>query len=187
MTKKTLWFDIETTGLNPTKHGVIQFAALIEIDGQVVDKLEVKMQPQSGAEIEQSAIDTHGMTKADIAGFMPHEDGYDCIRVFFERNCDKFDKKDKFYPAGYNVRFDLDFLQAMFKRFDRFGIGSFVNWLAIDPLPMLYMMDYAGLLSLPDYKLATVCAHYGIKINAHDALSDIIATRELTRKLITGA
>jgi DNA polymerase III epsilon subunit-like protein len=46
------------------------------------------------------------------------------------------------------------------------------------------MMDYAGKIDLPDYKLSTVCAHYGIDIKAHEALSDIQATRELTLKLI---
>jgi len=36
-----------------------------------------------------------------------------------------------------------------------------------------------GKLKLENYRLETSAKHYGIKINAHDALSDIEATREL--------
>ena len=57
--------------------------------------------------------------------------------------------------------------------------GSWFNWKRIDPLGVLYFMDGMGKISLPNYKLETVCDHFGIKIDAHDAISDIRATKQL--------
>ena len=182
--KKVFWFDVETTGTDPKIHGIIEFAGLIEINGKVVDQLSIKMQTHSGAVIEQSALEVTGVTEKDIQGYMPHVRACRMIQSFLDKHCAKFNKSDKLYPAGFNVRFDLDFLQVMFKKMDKYGLGSYLNWRAIDPLPLLRMMDYAGKIDLPDYKLSTVCAHYGIDIKAHEALSDIQATRELTLKLI---
>jgi len=102
-----------------------------------------------------------------------------------EEHVDKYDKMDKFYPAGYNVRFDLDFLQSFFhKRGNRYGTGSYQNWRAIDVMQYVHFMDYSGKLSLNDYKLKTVCEHFGIEIIAHDAMSDIRATRNLLKILL---
>jgi DNA polymerase III epsilon subunit-like protein len=41
-------------------------------------------------------------------------------------------------------------------------------------------MEYAGLIASPNYKLHTECTHLGINLkDAHDALADVKATREL--------
>ena len=188
MKKKTLWFDLETTGTDSKYHGIVQFAGLMDIDGEVIDQLNLKMQPHPGAVIEQSALEVTGVSAADIAGYMPNDEAYRTIRTFFDKHVEKYDPSDKMYPAGYNVQFDLGFLQEMFKRFDKYGMGSYFNWRSVDPLPLIRLMDYKGTISLPDYKLATVCAHYGITIDkAHDALSDVQATRKLTKKLLSEA
>jgi len=125
--KKVFWFDVETTGLDPKIHGIIEFAGLIEIDGEVVNQLSIKMQPHAGAVIEQSALDVTGITEKDIKGFMPHVTACRMIEAFLNKRCSKFDKNDKYYPAGFNVRFDLDFLQVMFKKMDKYGLGSYLN------------------------------------------------------------
>jgi len=46
------------------------------------------------------------------------------------------------------------------------------------------LWDFQGQLSLPNYKLQTVCEHFGVQIDAHDALSDIKATRELLQMIL---
>lgn len=33
--KKVLWFDPETTGIDPARHGIIQFGGLVEVCGEV--------------------------------------------------------------------------------------------------------------------------------------------------------
>ena len=187
MTKKTLWFDLETTGTDSRFHGIIQFAGIIEIDGVLVDELNIMMQPHPGAVIDAEAMSVHGITANDITGFIPHDEGYRQILAFFDKHVSKFDRDDKMYPAGFNVRFDVEFLQVMFKRFQTYGIGSYLNWRTVDPLTFLYFLDYTGWISLPNYKLSTVCEHFGIQLDkAHDALHDVKATRDLTIQLIHG-
>jgi DNA polymerase-3 subunit epsilon len=183
--KKVLWFDLETTGIDPDRHGIIQFAGLAEIDGVVAESFEIKMQPHDGAVIEDEALAVSGFSREQIASFTPHAEAYKAIDGFLSRHVSRFERNDKFYPAGYNVRFDLDFLSRMFRRYDQYGLGSFINWRSLDPQPILNIMEYMGRLSLPNHKLQTVCDHLGVRLlKAHDALSDIKATRELMALLL---
>lgn len=184
MFKKILWLDTETTGTDPRHHSIIQIAALIEEGGHVVDEINLKFAPLPGAAVDESALEVTGTTRDELTARPPAQDAYFQLLAFLDRNCDKYNREDKMYPGGYNVRFDLDFLQEFFRACgSRYGIGTYINWRYLDPLPLLYIKDYLGVIALQDYKLETVCRRYGITIDAHDALSDIRATRELARKL----
>jgi len=182
--KKILYFDTETTGLDPVKNEIHQLAMIIEIDNKIVFEGEFKMRPLNINHIEDDALKVAGVTLEQVLDYPDHGDVYHEIIETFSRVIDKFDKKDKFYPAGYNVKFDLEFLYQFFvSNGDKF-FGSWVNWKALDPLPFLYKKDFDGELNLPNYKLATACQNYDIKLdNAHDAMADITATRELLKKM----
>jgi DNA polymerase-3 subunit epsilon len=183
--KKILYFDTETTGLDPVKNDIIQIAGIVEIDGEIVDEFNFTCQPFSYANIEPKALECNGRTIEEIKLFDPNNMAKRALDSVLGKHCDKFNKMDKFYPAGFNVRFDLDFLAQWFKKTGDNYLGSWINWRAIDPLPALYVMDLKGELSLSDYKLGTVCNHYGIDTGkAHDALSDVRATRELIKKIL---
>lgn len=188
MTKpiKTLFFDTETTGMDPIKNSIMQFAGIIEYDGDEVDRIDIKFQPFETAEIEPDALKKTGTTYEDLLAYIPHNEGFLAIQQFLDRHINKFDKFDKVYPAGYNVRFDLEFLNSMFKyNGEKWGIGSYFFWKMVDPLPILHAMDWKGKISLENYKLSTVCEHFKIPLdNAHDGMSDIEATRLLIKKLI---
>jgi len=180
MFKKVLWIDTETTGIDPAKHGIIQIAALMEIAGEVVEEFEAKFQPHAGAEINADALAVSGTTPEALWARGTSLDAYFEFSRWIGKHIDKFDKLDKAYPAGYNVRFDLDFVERWFRHSgNKYGTGSYQNWRYLDPLPILYQLDYAGRIALPDYKLGTVAAHYGIELQAHDALSDVRAARAL--------
>ena len=77
---------------------------------------------------------------------------------------------------GYNVEFDIDFIREFFKKCEDDFYDNWINNKRIDPLYLLYIMDLKGLISLPNYRLKTVCKHYNIKLEAHDAFSDIKAS-----------
>lgn len=185
MDKKVLYIDVETTGTNPAKHGIIQIAAIIETAGLVTEELDLKCAPHKEADIDDRALGITGTTREDLRSRMSSYDAFLLFQEFLNRHIEPYDREDKCYPAGYNVHFDLDFVQNWFRHHgDRYGIGSYVNWKRLDPLPALYMKDFTGELNLPDYKLETVCRHFGIEVEAHDALSDIRATRRLLTELL---
>jgi DNA polymerase-3 subunit epsilon len=181
--KKVLYFDTETTGLDEKLNDIIQIAGIIVIDGVIQEEFEFKIKPISFENISQEALDVHGYKVEDLQTFPePHEIYLKLVDIF-SKYIDKYNREDKFTPAGYNVEFDLKFLQQFFIKNNDVYFGSFVNWKKIDPLPLLHYLDYCGRIELPNYKLATVCEHFGIELKAHDALGDIRATRELLAKL----
>lgn len=179
---KILYFDVETTGLDPVRHDIIQLAGIIVADG-AEEEFEFKIQAVHPENASQEALDVHHYTLEDIAQFTPAREAYNQFTALLSKYVNKFDKNDKFTPAGYNVRFDIDFLNNFFKKNDDQYYGSFFNWKPADPLPILHFLDYCGKIKLPNYKLTTVCEHYGIEIQAHDALSDIRATREVIKRI----
>jgi len=101
---------------------------------------------------------------------------------------DPFDKRDKMIIMGYKVGFDSDFLRAAFKRMGgdmaKYGFGSrFVSGCQVDVSSLVgVLVAYHG-LRLLNYKLSTVCEHFKIPLDAHDALNDIRATRALYGKI----
>lgn len=185
MTKKTLYFDLETTGIDEKRNSVIQFAGIIEYDDVEVDRIDIKMQPFDEAEIEDSALDKCNLTIDDLLERQSHHDGFLEVIRFLNKHVDKFDKTDKLWVAGYNIMFDLRFLNEFFQyNGEKFGPGSYINWKFIDAFPMIHIMAWRGKINLKNHKLSTVCEAFGIPLtNAHDAMSDIEATRTLIKKL----
>ena len=182
--KKILWFDCETTGLNPVKNDIVQIAGIIEIDGEIKDEFNYTCQPFSFENIEQSALDVNKRTIEELKGFNHPKLVKDAFTTKIGLYCDKFDRNDKFYPAGYNCKFDIDFLAQWFNKSGDNYLGSWINWRALDPLPMLYIMDFKGEISLPNYKLETVANWYQMELKAHDAISDIKVSRAIFNKLM---
>ena len=183
---KTLIFDTETTGKDPVLQDIIQLAYIIEVDGVVKEEGNLKMRPFKPENVQSEALAVNMMTMEQIQAFPDPHLQYLQFVATLGRYCDKFDKTDKFYPAGYNIGFDIDFLNNFFKKNNDPYFGSWCNWRFLDPRPFLYLMDYQGTIGLPDYKLATICQHLGIPIDAHDALSDIRATKKVIAKVIPG-
>lgn len=202
MAKKIVWFDTETTGLDPNKHGMIQLAMLMDIDGELVDEVQINIEPFcndmmligiadianipqdiSWKESKDSYADAFtptGITFSDIAKFINPQVAISKINAFLQKHIFKFDKVDKAYVGGYNVPFDIAFLSNFYKKCGDNYLGSYINWKQIDVRSMLYLLDYKGTVKqIENYKLATVCAEYRIELDAHNPLSDIKATREI--------
>jgi DNA polymerase-3 subunit epsilon len=180
---KILYFDVETTGIDPKLNDIVQLSGIIEIDGVEKERFNLNAQPKNYDSINPEALEVTGLTLEQIKSYPPPVATLKRFCEILGRYVDKYNKNDKFYPAGYNVRFDLDFLQQFFlKNGEKYGSGTWQNWQAIDGLPICHFLAYKGILKLENYKLSTVCKHFDIEIQAHDALSDIEATRNLLKK-----
>ncbi|MDG6938303.1 MAG: 3'-5' exonuclease, partial [Nitrososphaerota archaeon] len=124
-----------------------------------------------------------GLTREEMLSFPDPEEAHGKLLAVLEAHCDKYDRSDKFVVAGYNVKFDVDFLFQWFKKCGDPYCGSWLNGKRVDPLPVAHWLDYLGVLSLPDYKLVTLARHFGIEFDAHDAMNDIRATRDVMEKV----
>lgn len=176
---KALYFDVETTGTSAYKHDIVQLSGIIEIDGQVKETFNLLARPENVDNIEQGALDTIGKTKAELLKYPHRSEMKKQFQDILGRYVDKFNKADKFIPVGYNVRFDLDFIHSFFKKQKDMYLGSYISWYYVDIMALANLKAFQGQLALENHKLGTLCGHFGIEIEAHDALSDIIATRNL--------
>lgn len=200
MSKKILWFDCETTGLDPNCNGMIQLAMLMDVDGELVDEIQLNFQPSLNDLIDVSDVPLV-WRDCDLTnnGVLPATElsiqslfGYDMpstvkINAFLQKHISKFDKADKAYIGGYNVPFDIAFLSKFYEKCGDKYLGSYINWKQIDIRSLIYMFDYHDQIRLDNFKLATVCEHYCIELEAHNPLSDIRATRELFYRIEGGA
>lgn len=192
MPSKVAYIDVETTGTDPTRHGIIQLAALFEIDGTIDRELNLRMCPLRTHTIDPEALTVTNTTEEQIRAYPHPADQFKVFESTLAYYINKYDKFDKFVLCGYNVaNFDVQFLRQFFidnavTRKDRkYGnyYGSWFFWPTRDAQTYLAEHITENGLRLPNYRLGTVCEHFGIPIDAHDALSDIHATRTLYRAL----
>ena len=63
---KIMYYDLETTGLQPLVNGIHQIAGIIEINGKVVEEFNINMRPAEFHIIEPKALETSNLTVEDI-------------------------------------------------------------------------------------------------------------------------
>jgi|TARA_Y100000034_G_scaffold19875_2_gene22613 DNA polymerase III epsilon subunit-like protein len=181
---KVFYFDVETTGFDPVKNDITQIAGIIEIDGQTKDRFNMRCQPLNWDNINEQALAITGVSREKLKEYPLPGVIHKRLLALLGKYVDKHDRSDKFYMAGYNaIRFDADFLSNFFKKQNDDYFGSWFNWKIIDPFPVLYFWEWLGKIKLESYKLEAVCKYYNIEIDAHDAFSDISATRKLIYEL----
>ncbi len=192
MTQKILWIDLETTGTDPLRHGIIQLAALAEIDGEVVEEIDLRMGLMAKHEINPEALEKNGIPEEEIRSYPHPSNQFIKFETFLERYINRYEKLDKFVLAGYNINaFDEPFLRQLFldnaadRKARQYGgyFGSWFFWPKRDV--QVYVAEHIAEndMRLENYKLETLCGTFNIPIKAHDALSDIHATRILYRVL----
>ena len=179
---KILRIDTETTGLNPAKHGLRELAYILVIDGQVVNKDVLQIDTRTyktHVEIDDKALELSNVTIEDFDNFDDSAYAFDKFSTLLEY-VDKEDKNDYFTLAGFNVKFDNDFLREWF--YDNDAGTEFKNYFhykVIDVFPLVITLKHLGFINTKNDKLKTVCEHFNIPIDAHNALSDIEATKNL--------
>lgn len=182
---KILYFDVETTGLDPIQNDIVQLAGLIENNGVVEEEFDIKMQPLNYDTIDKDSFRITGLSVEKLKTYPKSNESFEKFLDILSKYIDRYNKADKLYSCGYNIHFDLEFLSKLAIKNNYEYLGAFLNWRRLDPLTMLHLMDFQGKIKLPDYKLETVCKHFNIPLNeSHNAIEDIRATRILFKKLL---
>lgn len=185
---KILWIDTETTGLNPFEHDILSIALIVEINGEVKDELYLKIQPINPNNITDEALKINGFTREELSTFLSPREGLNKILRFLERYVDKYKKnktmEDKFVLAGYNVTFDSAMLSEFCKKLNYKYLGALVDYHKIDIASLVLFLKMHNKIKMDGYKLVNVAEYLQASIQAHDAQSDIRATREIAYKLL---
>ena len=184
MSKKIIWLDCETSGLDQNRNGIISLAVMAEIDGTVVDSKTFLMNPV-GRELEDGALQVNGFTREQVASFADWKTVKLGFCSWLDGFVSKFDKEDKATAAGYNIiTFDMGFIESWFLASGDKYLYSYFDRFPLDIYRMVPMLEWSGLKGLPNRKLGTVCESMGVKLeDAHEAMADVEATRELAGKI----
>jgi DNA polymerase III epsilon subunit-like protein len=181
---KILWLDIESTGLDCKRHGIIQAGFIIEIDGVVKEERVFKMNPV-GCEMEPKALAINSYTPELIQSYSPAAIVKPEIEALFERYVSRYNPDDKFIAAGYNVGFDVDFMAALFERSGDVYFRSWIDAAQLDIMRVQSFLEWTGYSTKPaGRKLKDLGTYYDCGgVNSHDALDDIRLTREIALKM----
>ena len=188
---KLLFFDLETTGTNPARHGIHQISGMIEIDGVERERFDFKVRPNPKAEVLDEALAVGGVTREQIESYPPMEDVYRDFVGMLSRYVNKFNKADKFFLVGYNnAAFDNQFLRGFFLQNGDNYFGSWFLSNSVDVMVLASQYLLAERPLMPNFKLSTVASQLGVSVSEdklHDALYDIYLTREAYHLMIDEA
>jgi len=180
---KIIFYDTETTGLDPKINGIHQLSGCIEINGKIKEYFNFKIRPFGTDEIEQTALDVGGVTIEQIAAYDDPHDVHKKFMSLMSKYVNKFDKKDKFFLYGYNNRrFDDPFLRSWFEKLDDKYFGSWFWQHTSDIMCIAVDILIDDIPEMENFKLMTVAKHVGIVVDEtklHDAVYDIDITVQL--------
>lgn len=183
--QKIAWIDSETTGLDSLQNDILTLSIIIEIDGRVEDKLNLKMQPFNYQSITDEALKINGMTVEQIKTFESPNQAHKKIVTLFQKYVNQYDKNDKLIPAGYNVGFDVDFLFKLFQKCGDPYCGSYIDYHKLDVASLVLFFKIQGYFpDLEGFKLVDVAKALDVEIDAHKAEADVLATRKIYRILM---
>lgn len=178
---KKLWLDTETLGLDPSKYRLVQIAALYD-PGNGGECLEFNQKcywdDHKGASALALFTNSYHLEVA-TEELSPAKLCWNFLN--FLSHARRANNGFKLTLCGHNPSFDLGHLKAFYTHFLIDGIEDFFEYHLLDTVSMAKILQDLNLL---EYKqrlnLTALCERFGIKQeNAHDALCDIKATRQL--------
>jgi len=191
-TAKYLIIDTETTGLSPLKHGLIQVAAAaLDNNFEIMASFVTDICPPKGYEITQESMEITGFTLERIEAGVSYGDFCQQFLDFISANF-----QQKAIPVGQFFPFDFAFLDMVFTKVmpeARF----FENVVSRDFLDTKSMVATLNMLADSQgrekpFENTSLSKPGGLKdklgitgdFKSHDALGDVLATREVLVKLV---
>lgn len=171
-----LVFDLETTGLVPGKHAIVEIACC-PVSKDLKDLPEFEsgvMKVYDDREIAEPALKANGITREQIENGVDSEE---VIKKFCKYLKSLSKQGKKIIAVGHNIdKFDLPHLDDFFEVHGE-DLSKYINPdFTIDTL----MWSRLKWLESTNYKLGTCCQNCNIDLaNAHRALSDTRANKEL--------
>jgi len=150
-------FDVETTGLIPEKDAIIEFAALLFVDGQPTERLTFLCDPGEPIPLEIEQLT--GIKQAMVSGQPP----------FKTHTAEVLDFFGDLPLVGHNIGFDLAFLREHLRK----PSGRRVK--IANPLYDTASLSQTFLFFLTNHRLSTIAEYYGYSARgAHRAETDTL-------------
>jgi DNA polymerase-3 subunit epsilon len=179
---KLFYFDLETTGVDASQHGIHQIAAIIETpDGMA--ELNYKVRPREGCMVSPEALELGGVTLEEIRDYPSMAEVYRDLVRQLSAACNRYDRTDKLFLVGFNnAGFDNQFLRRFFLDCGDLYFGSYFwpNSLDVFVLATLNLIEKRP--TMANFKLRTVAETLGLTVDEsrlHDALYDVQLTKAM--------
>ena len=131
---KKVFLDVETTGLDPKRNGIVQIAGLVEINGRIAKQFNYNVCPFPDDILDVDALEINKYTKEQIMGFLSPDTVKANIEGMLDPYVDKYNKMQKFNFYAYNAKFDFDFMWAWWKKT---GDNYFGSWFWTPPIDIM--------------------------------------------------
>jgi DNA polymerase III epsilon subunit-like protein len=190
--QKVIFTDIETGGINPKRHPIIQLAA-IAVDSHLepIEAFEAKIR------FDERKANPNSLRKNHYRRGLWANEAHEAEEVarsfadFLRRHATvptlSSDGKP-YYVAqlvAHNATFDGAFLQAWYERLGIF-LPARYQVLCTLQRAMWYFHEHQCERLPSDFKLATLCQYFGVTFHAasaHEALADVSATVALCQAI----
>lgn len=180
-THNLAFIDVETTGLDPDMHEIIELGVVLvrqvpqEGKGpglEVIEEFEYKIIPERLFNADPESLKINGYTPERWTDAKP-------IKEVME----DFAKRTQGASfVAHNIVMDAAFINCAF---ERSGVKNLMHYHKIDTISLAFAKLYHD-PKVEKFSLRFLCEYFGIKNeNAHTALSDARATFELYQKLLT--
>ena len=184
---KLIFLDIESTGVDSEKHGVIQISGKIKIDGMDKQYFNWMVKPFKTDLVNPEALEVNGLTLNEIKKFPNAADVFMEFQEMLELYVSPYDKNDKFFMVGYNCeKYDSQTLREWFKKNGSNFYGSYFWVPTIDLMSLAapILMEQRHLMK--NFKMYSVAEAFGIDVDhtkLHDAEYDIDITEQIFNKI----
>lgn len=175
-----LFADVETGGLIPGTHSLLQVGLAAYKDGVIVDTLKFYIK-QDTYVVTPEAMKINGLDLTVLkAEGIDKFKAVDEIVKFIEKNFGT----EKPILVGHNVNFDKNFLQELFA-FNSNNIERYVGHRMIDTMSLIWGLFAAGKIPKEACNSKGAFDYFNINVKKlHDALDDALGTVELFKKII---
>ncbi len=175
-----IYFDFETTGLNPYHEKIIDYAFLVEEEESGETYIEGLVDPEK--KFEKKITDITGIHPEELEGKPVIRQELTKIYNFINHNYKRIFHKHipkRFLVAHNCVGFDKIFLMKHFTDKELYPLSR--NWFFIDTLPLAKKL----LPNRSSHSLKSLALHYNVKPGTHRALSDTVTLRKVFDCLIS--
>lgn len=186
---KIIFFDTETTGLDPLKCGMHQLAGEVVVNDEVVDKFDYRINPFKECEVSYVAL---AISNTKALDFLKYNQEFQVLYMFTEKIYkykEHTKAKDKLFLATWarDPAFDVKFLKAFFERnknTSTFESLFWSNFIDVKSLATHYLQERRH--DIESFNLASVAKYLGIEVDEsklHSAMYDAYLCRMVYFKL----
>ena len=193
MARRLIYFDLETAGLNPHRHPIIQVAAIAVTDAcEPVEAFEAKICFDEKKANKNSLRKNHYHPGTWSKEAQEPKIAAYAFAEFLRRHASvpmTSAKGEEYFLAqlvAHNAGFDGPFLQTWFEQLGIY-LPARRQVLCTMQRAIWYFAENPAIVPPKDLKLATLCEHFDVPFHAasaHEALADVSASVALYRALV---